>query len=194
MRHAIIYAVSSFLLAITVTAIPETPFSPYLGPLLHQLFGINSIYDISNEQNSSATNVERELRRRQGIDIDIDEDLCPDDFNPCVALGAPGLCCEENQNCALDNAGRVACCPEGAVCTGIIDLPAPTDAANTITDFVLASTAGGGVVINVGTATEGFVVETELAESAAEARLMVCIDYTVNNAILLLVFHADNFP
>ncbi|KAK7513634.1 hypothetical protein IWZ03DRAFT_237383 [Phyllosticta citriasiana] len=45
---------------------------------------------------------------------------CPNSYSACAALGAPGLCCRRNTNCALDQAGHVACCPVNAACTGTI--------------------------------------------------------------------------
>ncbi|OJD37708.1 uncharacterized protein BKCO1_6000212 [Diplodia corticola] len=45
---------------------------------------------------------------------------CPASYSACAALGAPGLCCHRSSNCAVDQAGHVACCPSGAVCTGSI--------------------------------------------------------------------------
>jgi hypothetical protein len=48
---------------------------------------------------------------------------CPTGYNNCGYLGsgADGACCSSDQNCAVDAAGHVACCPSNAVCTGTID-------------------------------------------------------------------------
>ena len=162
MRHAISYAGTLSLVFAFVSgfAFPEVPFSPFVTPFIQHFLGI---------VNDNNTSVAPELRKRQEINIG---DACPDDYNPCVGLGAAGLCCSSDAQCALDNAGRVACCPIGAVCTGIIDVVAPTDDIQSVTSFVLASTTDGGVVINVGgTSTQGFVVAT--TEVSAGERHMV---------------------
>lgn len=38
----------------------------------------------------------------------------------CSGLGADNVCCPSGTNCALDEAGHVACCPINASCTGTI--------------------------------------------------------------------------
>ncbi|MCJ1367380.1 hypothetical protein MMC16_006513 [Acarospora aff. strigata] len=47
---------------------------------------------------------------------------CPVGANSCSNLGDAGACCTSNTNCQLDQAGRVACCPIGALCTGTINV------------------------------------------------------------------------
>ncbi|KIX04907.1 uncharacterized protein Z518_05778 [Rhinocladiella mackenziei CBS 650.93] len=46
---------------------------------------------------------------------------CDSGYNPCSNVGADTVCCPSDTNCALDEAGHVACCPFNAVCTGTID-------------------------------------------------------------------------
>lgn len=89
---------------------------------------------------------------------------CPQSYSACAALGAPGLCCHRDSNCAVDQAGHVACCPSGAVCTGSISASSTVGAgvgvttvtsgaaaSSTSLSFVLPSTAstgtGGGFII-----------------------------------------------
>lgn len=69
---------------------------------------------------------------------------CPNNFNPCDSVGAPGLCCAEDAACAADDAGNVACCPSGAVCTGVINgvITAGTVDSN---GHLVSASAGGGV-------------------------------------------------
>ena len=164
MRHAINYAaIPSIFFAFTSgLAFPDVPFSPFVTPLIQHFLGLD---------NNNDTSAAPELRKRQEIEIG---DACPEDYNQCIGLGAAGLCCSDDAQCALDNAGRVACCPNGAFCTGIIEGLAPTDDIQSITSFELASTADNGVVINVGgTSTQGFVIATE--EVSAGERPMVSI-------------------
>ena len=162
MRHATVQAaiLSIVFFVVSVFAIPEAPFSTFVTPLIQHFLGI---------ENGNDTSAAAGLRKRQDVDVDIG-DNCPEDYNPCIGLGAAGLCCSNDAQCALDNAGRVACCPIGAACTGIVDL-SDSDDIQSVTSFELASTTGG-VVINVGgTSTQGFVVAT--TESSAGERLMV---------------------
>lgn len=165
MRHATVQAaVLSIVFIVSVVALPEAPFTTFVTPLIQHFFGI---------ENGNDTSPAAELRKRQDVDVDIG-DSCPEDYDSCVGLGAAGLCCSSDAQCALDNAGRVACCPNGAACTGIVDLPEPTDDIQSVTSFELASTTGG-VIINVdGTSTQGFVVAT--TEISSGERLMVSIE------------------
>lgn len=45
---------------------------------------------------------------------------CPAGATSCSNLGNSAACCTSNTNCQLDQAGRVACCPNGASCTGTL--------------------------------------------------------------------------
>ena len=180
MRHATVHAaVLSFVFVVSVFAIPEAPFSTFVTPLIQHFFGIENI---------NYTSAPAELRKRQDVDVDIG-DNCPEDYNPCIGLGAGGLCCSSDAQCALDNAGRVACCPNGAACTGIVDILDPTDDIQSVTSFELASTTGG-VVINVGgTSTQGFVVAT--TEVSAGERLMVSFEAV--GFLCAFLYHSANF-
>lgn len=53
------------------------------------------------------------LRRRQ-------DNSCPPDSNSCSSLNGSPVCCASGTDCRLDDAGQVACCPQGARCTGSI--------------------------------------------------------------------------
>lgn len=66
---------------------------------------------------------------------------CPVDYADCASLGAPNLCCISNAVCSADQAGMVACCPNGAVCTG------------TITGYITSGTVdSNGVLVGGGAA------------------------------------------
>ena len=45
---------------------------------------------------------------------------CPYGYNSCSAFGYSDACCLVNTNCALDDAGHIACCPFNAACTGTV--------------------------------------------------------------------------
>jgi hypothetical protein len=45
---------------------------------------------------------------------------CPSNYNSCSAIGYNNACCQVNTNCALDDAGHIACCPFNAACTGTV--------------------------------------------------------------------------
>ncbi|KAL1620190.1 hypothetical protein SLS56_009781 [Neofusicoccum ribis] len=100
---------------------------------------------------------------------------CPTSYRACAALGAPGLCCSVDSNCAVDQAGHVACCPDGAVCTGTIRASSGrtisgattvTGSSSTSLSFVFPTTTTG-----VQTTTGGFIVvaSTTVAEPNAAA-------------------------
>jgi len=48
------------------------------------------------------------------------QNTCQSGYINCGNLGASDVCCSQGSNCALDQAGNIACCPSGAVCTGTI--------------------------------------------------------------------------
>ena len=52
--------------------------------------------------------------------VDKRQNNCPAGASSCSNLGNTGACCTFNTNCQLDQAGHVACCPNGALCTGTI--------------------------------------------------------------------------
>ncbi|KAF3910339.1 hypothetical protein ABW21_db0208839 [Orbilia brochopaga] len=45
---------------------------------------------------------------------------CPANTNSCASISYPGFCCINTAHCALDNAGHIACCPNGIVCSGTV--------------------------------------------------------------------------
>src|SRR5436190_2127283 len=45
---------------------------------------------------------------------------CPQDTHSCASISYPGFCCINSARCALDNAGHIACCPNGITCVGTV--------------------------------------------------------------------------
>lgn len=68
---------------------------------------------------------------------------CPSSFNSCSSKGAANVCCVQGSVCSADARGNIACCPSGAVCTGVV--------SSTIT----AGTVDGSGVVVVPTGTGG---------------------------------------
>jgi len=64
---------------------------------------------------------------------------CPDYYNSCSTFGYSGNCCAVNTNCALDEAGHIACCPINAVCTGTVGGGAGPITSSTSGPFILGS-------------------------------------------------------
>lgn len=52
---------------------------------------------------------------------------CPDGYNSCGMLGEWGACCQPDTICSRDAADSMACCPSGAVCTGLVPNPTGDD-------------------------------------------------------------------
>ena len=42
----------------------------------------------------------------------------------CSGIGQPSYCCASGHSCAWDNAGQLACCPQGTTCTGNVGVVA----------------------------------------------------------------------
>lgn len=76
---------------------------------------------------------------------------CPVKYNSCSSVGDSGVCCPETQNCALDSASHVACCPTNAVCTGTISTSGSVVTGSTFSQTT--STSSGNVIIVGGSTT-----------------------------------------
>lgn len=101
-----------------------------------------------------------ELVRRQG------PNACASGYAACVNLNAPNLCCPRTQICSADANRNVACCPQGAACTGTISPVFPGQTAS--------PTSTSGVVI--GTTTTAFTGPTQtdfIQTSGSSARSTV---------------------
>ena len=116
---------SAFAILTAVTNASPSIFSPYYPPLLEQE---------TLQTNDSAS--PQELDRRQGG--------CASGYSSCFTLGAPGSCCASGSSCQNDQAGRVACCPEGQFCTGTLGIPNPS---------VSAAASNGGIIVGGAAAT-----------------------------------------
>jgi len=115
-------------LLLLLTSLAEASlFSPFL-----------SVLEWSQQTSSNET-FHHELPKRA-----LDPTSCPTNYKNCASIGAPGLCCANSAICAPDQAGHVACCPSGAVCTGAI--------SSIITGGVIAS--GGSVASTTAAASQ----------------------------------------
>jgi hypothetical protein len=90
---------------------------------------------------------------------------CPAGHFGCSNLGAPQACCATTAICTTDSANHVACCPDGASCTGIIG-GATSPGATTASSNQAATTTGS----NTGTtgtlvATNGIIVTANPSSS-----------------------------
>ena len=65
---------------------------------------------------------------------------CPYGYNSCSAFGYSNACCPADTNCALDDAGHIACCPFNAACTGTVGA-ATGSVTSTSPGFVLGGSA-----------------------------------------------------
>lgn len=105
--------------------------------------------------NDTAVATQHELLKRQF------SNTCPENFNNCANLGAPGLCCATGAVCSADAAGNVACCPIGAACSGTIGGVITEGTVNSVGSLLnggVPGTAGGA------TSTSGFVFATTTAD------------------------------
>lgn len=98
---------------------------------------------------------------------DTDPNSCANGYKACTNINSPGLCCRNDQNCAIDQAGHPACCPIGSACTGTIApvnqaTPAPTG-SNTNTP---APTTTAGTPF---TTTDPFIQGTTVPGSAGRS-------------------------
>ncbi|KAF2088971.1 hypothetical protein K490DRAFT_64187 [Saccharata proteae CBS 121410] len=107
------------LLTLSAHASPQQSLSPFVPGLnLLEHFPQHALLS-AIDANANATTTPPptptgpNLHKRTGT-------TCPTSYSACSALGAPGLCCKRNTNCAVDQAGHVACCPKNAACTGTI--------------------------------------------------------------------------
>lgn len=101
--------------------------------------------------NDTVIGKQHELLKRQF------SNTCPQDFNNCANLGAPGLCCATGAVCSADSAGHVACCPLGAECSGTIGGVVTEGTVNSVGSLI----SGGVTATAAGqTSTSAFVFAT----------------------------------
>jgi hypothetical protein len=163
-----VWCLCSILLLLTSLA-NASLFSPFL-----------SVLEWSQETSSNETI--HELPKRA-----LDPTSCPTGYKNCAGIGAPGLCCANSAICSPDQAGHVACCPSGAVCTGSISsiitsgviAPGGSVASTTaaasqpLTASVSSSrttpTSGGGLIIASGLSASGTSPATTTIGSGSAA-------------------------
>ncbi|KAF1814273.1 hypothetical protein P152DRAFT_512671 [Eremomyces bilateralis CBS 781.70] len=122
----------------TGSAARLTTLFPFESPLSHD----DALPEPFNFTLADLNDSVHELLRRQS-------NACPRGYNNCNHLGAPGLCCQSNSNCARDPNGNLACCPIGAACTGVVSSTVLGDSPSS------SSVNGGGVIIG-GTSSASF--------------------------------------
>ncbi|KAL1586915.1 hypothetical protein WHR41_04216 [Cladosporium halotolerans] len=110
-------------------------------------------HEISPEQNQAylpepQQNPENIFRRQ-------DSDTCPSGYNSCGNIGAPDLCCSPSARCSADMAGHVACCPQGAACTGTIGGAATAGSTGSDGGFAAATSSGASSGLLVSASTTG---------------------------------------
>lgn len=133
-----LWSICSILLLLTSLA-NASLFSPFL-----------SVLEWSQETSSNETF--HELAKRA-----LDPTSCPTGYKNCSNIGAPGLCCANSAICAPDQAGHVACCPSGAVCTGAI--------SSIITGGVIAP--GGSVASTTAAASQPLTASASSSRTTA---------------------------
>ncbi|KAI9677065.1 MAG: hypothetical protein M1817_006904 [Caeruleum heppii] len=116
----------------------------------------------STTPQSHERRIPSELLRRQ-------DGACPANYSPCDALGAPQACCTSGTQCALDQAGRVACCPVGSVCTGTIGIPAQTGETTTTAAAASGSTGPSGLVLGGAAGGVGGTASINTGSSSAQS-------------------------
>lgn len=103
---------------------------------------------------------------------------CAAGYRSCAGLGAAGLCCSANAVCAIDQAGHVACCPQGAVCTGAISVPSSTTVTGATTATATATTTPTATLTTTLTTTPSTTPSPSPADTAAAVgRSVVANDY-----------------
>ncbi|MCJ1450390.1 hypothetical protein MMC28_000721 [Mycoblastus sanguinarius] len=101
MRNLATYILTTLLVLPTALT---TEYSPFLSPSIEQSFQFHNGINLN-------------LFRR--------DSKCP---TSCSSMGGSGsgICCGKKTQCAIDEAGNVACCPDNAACTGTISVPGAT--------------------------------------------------------------------
>jgi hypothetical protein len=146
------------LCAATTSALQLPDFQPFLSaipisisdyfPPASRVESQEQQYNAPEEKTQQQAQPHHNLFRRQ------DDDTCPSSYNNCANIGAPGLCCSPSARCSADAAGHVACCPQGAACTG------------TIGAIVTKTSSGSATGSATGTGNSGLLVTASTASSA----------------------------
>jgi len=136
MRFDYIFPLTLLTFTAAEQSLPLSPFHAAI-PLFDPLFDTLPPDTFSQDQSPTAT---QDLFKRQAAATS-----CPQAYNNCAVLGAPGLCCANTAVCSADYAGHVACCNKGAACTGTIASIITAGTIGGTSNTGLASTAAGGL-------------------------------------------------
>lgn len=78
---------------------------------------------------------------------------CPGGYNPCSNLNNLNVCCRTDAHCARDGANNIACCPNGASCTGSL-----AAATGTTSSFMFPQTATATATGDATSTTNGISI------------------------------------
>jgi hypothetical protein len=164
------------LCAATVSALQLSDLQPFLSAIpisvsdyLPPAAAADRIPPQDQQDNTPTQKPDQQLQPHHNLFRRQNDDTCPSSYNNCANIGAPGLCCAPSARCSADAAGHVACCRQGAACTGTIGAiktgtstgTATGSAASTASEtgdsglLVTASTSQGAVSTGDG----GFVMD-----------------------------------
>lgn len=94
---------------------------------------------------ASYTDQSSRLEELINLDLFRRDSKCP---NSCSSVGNSRACCPKKTNCALDDAGNIACCPNNAQCTGNVAAAAVAVASTTVPSPAagMLTTAGAAAI------------------------------------------------
>lgn len=133
------------------------PFLPaasvFLAELIASPNATLALTESDNLEDTPLTDETSETEDAAGADRSTDlrfrkRQSCASNYFPCAARG---YCCAANTVCQTDQLGQVACCPQGAACTGVVPSSSATAAAGT-------STVAGGSTLAAATTTNGATI------------------------------------
>ena len=90
---------------------------------------------------ASSTDHSSRLEGLINVDLFRRDSKCP---NSCSSVGNSKACCPKKTNCALDEVGNIACCPDNADCTGTVG---PAAGASTVSPVAGSSTTASAAAI-----------------------------------------------
>jgi hypothetical protein len=187
MRFTSIALLLRYLIPTTSALVQPLHISPF-SPAQDQISSLTNDTDSANDAISLQSRSDLLLQQRQ---------YCAAGFNPCTALSASLACCSTDSLCALDYAGRIACCPIGSYCTGTVPLPAAASGAIAAAAPSLALTtpiaAGAGAGLQTVTIISTLTSPGTLPGTAAVAQATPTISY-VSNAYFPYPYLPNTFP
>ena len=111
---------------------------------------------------------------------------CQSGYNSCGSLGENDACCPQDTSCALDQAGNIACCPSGAVCTGTIH--GTRTGSATSASGTASGTSSGGFVLGGTTATTTTSSASQITSAPTTTTGLAGGGSTVPNAFFPFVY------